>query len=147
MTERESETPLANYPAVLTAAEVAEIFRLSPVSIARRAKSGQLKAFRGATGPRAPWRFDKRRIALVLEGRPSDEALPPLLSGHPEVLTAQEVGDVLRYDPTTVAALAAAGRLPGFKTSPRSPWRFRRQTISALIEGTPPGEPGQPAAP
>lgn len=138
MTDREE--PLATYAVVLTTAEVAEILRVSPVHVARRAERGTLKAFRVGRS-RAAWRFDRRRIAAVLDGRPFDEELPALLAGFPEVLTAREVGTVFRYDPATVAQMAAQGLLPGaFKTSssPRAPWRFRTGAISALIEGSPP---------
>lgn len=136
MTDRE---PLATYADVLTSAEVAEILRVSPVHVARRAEWGTLRAFRVGTD-RAAWRFDKRRIVAVMQGRPCDEQLPPLLSEPPEVLTAGEVGALLRYDPATIAQLAAKGLLPAFKTSPspRAPWRFRTREINALIDGAPP---------
>ncbi|MGW1674610.1 helix-turn-helix domain-containing protein [Streptomyces sp. NPDC002324] len=143
MTEREE--PLATYAVVLTTAEVAEILRVSPVHVARQAERGTLRAFRVGTSRRAAWRFDRRRIAAVMEGRSCDEELPPLLDQFPEVLTAGEVGDLLRYDQATIAQMAAKGLLPGaFKTStsPRAPWRFRTQAITDLIEGSPPTAAG-----
>lgn len=150
MTDREPE-PLAEYPDVLTGAEVAKILRLDSRSIARLAERGELPAFRAGSGPKGAWRFDKRRIVALIENRSPWGELPPLLAESPPVLTPLEVGAILRYDPTTVSQMAAGGTLPGFKTTPGSPraqWRFDRRRISALIETPPPpAVPGEAVPP
>ncbi|MEU1132624.1 helix-turn-helix domain-containing protein [Streptomyces sp. NPDC005900] len=136
MTEIESGGLLAEYPDVLRGAEVAEILRLGVSTVQRRARSGQLPAFRAGTGERAEWRYEKRRIAALIEGGDAWALLPSLLSGQPPVMTPEEVARVFRYDHATVAAMAATGALPGaFKVGGggRAPWRFYTDKLATLI--------------
>ncbi|MFE6808594.1 helix-turn-helix domain-containing protein [Streptomyces sp. NPDC057681] len=148
MTDRDASDLLAGYPEVLTGAEVAEILRIDPRTLAALAQSRQLPAFRAGTGVKAGWRFDKRRIVAVIEGRDPWEELPPLLEQFGPVLTAQEVATFLRYERATVAQMASAGALPGaFKISTaRAQWRFNKHPLLELMEpprpeATPDGAP------
>jgi len=50
-----------------------------------------------------------------------------------EVLTAEEVADLLRFTPAQVRRLAASNDLPGAKIG--GSWRFRRSAIVELIPG------------
>ncbi|WP_331718277.1 helix-turn-helix domain-containing protein [Streptomyces sp. NBC_00134] len=136
MTDRDASDPLAGFPDVLTGAEVAEILRIDPRTLAALAQSRQLPAFRAGTGVKAAWRFDKRRIVAVIEGRDPWGELPPLLGEFGPVLTAPEVATFLRYERPTVAQLAAAGVLPGaFKISTaRAQWRFNKVPLLELME-------------
>lgn len=57
--------------------------------------------------------------------------------GDDEVLTAQEVADLLKVTPQTVARMAKAGRLPGWRLGGKAHWRFRR---SEILKGDGDGE-------
>lgn len=140
MTEIESGGLLAEYPDVLRGAEVAEILRLDARTVQRRARKGQLPAFRAGVGERAEWRYEKRRVTTLIEGGDAWAPLPPLLEGRPPVMTPEEVAALFRYDPATVAGMAAQGAFPGaFKPGggSRAPWRFYTEKLAALISAGP----------
>ncbi|GGX36636.1 helix-turn-helix domain-containing protein [Streptomyces chryseus] len=144
MNDREAEA-LASYPEVLNAGEVAEILRLDQRTVAAMAGQGTLPGFKVGAGPRARWRFDRRRIAAVQESAPQQPArpLPPLeLKTYPDVLRTGEVAAILRMEAPTVAAMAVAGTLKGFKVGagPKAQWRFHKRHLVDLIESTPPAQ-------
>ncbi|MEU1121956.1 MULTISPECIES: helix-turn-helix domain-containing protein [unclassified Streptomyces] len=134
MTESESGL-LAEYPDVLRGAEVAEILRLDPRTVQRKANAGELPAFRVGDGERAEWRYETRRMVALIEGGDAWAVLPPLLGDRPAVLTTEEVAEILRFDRATVASMAAEGALPGaFKPGGgRTPWRFSTRALSAVV--------------
>lgn len=135
MSDREAGQ-LAAYPKVLVGGEVADLLGLDPRTVAAYAAAGTLPGFR--VHPHGEWRFDRRRIAAVLENRPT-ASFPPLLQGFPDVMNPRQVGEVLRYEPRTVQQMAAAGTMPGaFKVGgPKARWRFSREALSAAIEPLP----------
>ncbi len=49
-----------------------------------------------------------------------------------EILDADEVARLLRFNERTVKRLAAKGELPGFRVGGR--WRFRRASIDEYIK-------------
>lgn len=51
----------------------------------------------------------------------------PAAANEPEVLTLEELADMLQVDEKTVRSLAAKGDLPGRKLGPV--WRFSRQAV------------------
>ena len=53
----------------------------------------------------------------------------------PRLLSAKEVGRILRCDPATVRALAASGRLPSVRFANRGWHRFRPEDVEKLIAG------------
>ncbi|MEU5959215.1 helix-turn-helix domain-containing protein [Streptomyces sp. NPDC047525] len=147
MTDREPEQVLAEYPDVLTGGEVAAILRLDPRRVASLAQNRELPAFRAGIGPKAGWRFDKRRIVAVIENRDPFAELTSLLAGLPPVLTAQELSDLLRIERPRIAAMAAAGAIPGaFKTAHGGGvWRFDKRRIVALVDWPPADAHGGPS--
>lgn len=136
MSDRE-RGQLAAYPNVLVGGEVAQLLGLDPRTVAAYAAAGRLPGFR--VHPHGEWRFDRRRIAAILENR-STGSFPPLLEGFPDVMSPRQVGEVLRYEPRTVQQMAAAGTMPGaFKVGgPAARWRFSRAALSEAIEQPPP---------
>ncbi|MFC8668705.1 helix-turn-helix domain-containing protein [Streptomyces sp. NPDC057199] len=127
---------LAAYPKVLVGAEVADLLGLDPRNVAAAAAAGKLPAFK--VHPHGEWRFDRRRIAAVIENRATG-SFPPLLEGFPDVMSPRQVGEVLRYEARTVQQMAAAGTMPGgFKVGgPQARWRFSRAVLSKVIEQQP----------
>jgi excisionase family DNA binding protein len=53
------------------------------------------------------------------------------VQGHLEVLTAEEVGRILRIHPVTVRLKAASGEIPGRQLGNR--WRFSRTRINEWL--------------
>jgi excisionase family DNA binding protein len=49
-----------------------------------------------------------------------------------EILTTQEVADLLKLHPKTVNKLAKSGRVPAYRIGRQ--WRFRRSEILKLLE-------------
>ncbi|HSF59969.1 MAG TPA: helix-turn-helix domain-containing protein [Candidatus Binatia bacterium] len=49
-----------------------------------------------------------------------------------EILTTQEVADLLKLHPKTVNKLARCGRLPAYRIGRQ--WRFRKSEILKLLE-------------
>jgi excisionase family DNA binding protein len=49
-----------------------------------------------------------------------------------EILTTQEVADLLKLHPKTVNKLARCGRLPAYRIGRQ--WRFRKSEILKLVE-------------
>ncbi|WP_125264875.1 helix-turn-helix domain-containing protein [Streptomyces alboflavus] len=147
MTDREFQF-LAEWPEVLTGAEVSEVLRFDPRRVAALAQAGELPAFRAHQGPSAPWRFERRRIVLLVEGGDPFQGLPPLLADRPAVLTTKEVAEILRFDPPTVAQMAASGVLPGFKVGagPRGRWRFNKRPLQDRITAAAPTTETPPTA-
>lgn len=62
----------------------------------------------------------------------SSEPLPELQRYH-EVMTSQEVAEVLVLSHQVAVKHMASGRLPGFKVG--GVWRVRRADIQAVMEG------------
>lgn len=143
MSDREAGQ-LAAYPKVLVGGEVADLLGLDPRVVAAYAAAGKLPGFR--VHPHGEWRFDRRRIAAIIENRPTG-SFPPLLEGFPDVMSPRQVGEILRYEARTVQQMANAGIMPGaFKVGgPQARWRFSRAALSAAIEQTPPPAAEPPA--
>jgi excisionase family DNA binding protein len=53
-----------------------------------------------------------------------------------EILTTQEVADLLKLHPKTVNKLAKSGRVPAYRIGRQ--WRFRKSEILKLLEKTTP---------
>jgi excisionase family DNA binding protein len=51
----------------------------------------------------------------------------------PNIVTAKEVGQYLRFSESTIYKLAANGEIPGFKIG--DSWRFDMDEILELIQG------------
>jgi excisionase family DNA binding protein len=51
----------------------------------------------------------------------------------PEVLTIEQVAELLNSDPDTIVALAEAGELPGRRIGDE--WRFRRTAVLDWLGG------------
>lgn len=59
---------------------------------------------------------------------------------EPDVLTLEEVAELLCVEPEAVAALAASGELPGRRIG--EAWRFARVAVlDWLAQGSPPAQP------
>ena len=61
------------------------------------------------------------------------------MSSTGDVLTLQEVADLLRVHPNTVYRLARKGRIPAFKIG--TDWRFHRSRIEEWMRARDPGQP------
>ena len=65
------------------------------------------------------------------------DAAPP----EPDVLTLEELADLLRVDPRELEKLAGAGGIPGRRIG--GSWRFSRDAVIEWLGGSPPPEPGE----
>lgn len=51
---------------ILTTKEAAEFLKVSEVTLIRRAKAGEVPAYKDGDGPRAPWRFLRSELRAGL---------------------------------------------------------------------------------
>jgi excisionase family DNA binding protein len=84
-----------------------------------------------------------RRVTIETLGEPA-----PVIGRHafrafePDVLTLEEVAELLSVEPDEVAALAASGELPGRHIG--EVWRFARVAVLEwLAQGSPPAQADQ----
>jgi excisionase family DNA binding protein len=84
-----------------------------------------------------------RRVTIETLGEPS-----PVIGRHafrpfePDVLTLEEVAELLSVEPDAVAELASSGALPGRRIG--EAWRFARSAVLEwLSQGSGPEEPDQ----
>jgi excisionase family DNA binding protein len=84
-----------------------------------------------------------RRVTIETLGEPA-----PVIGRHafrafePDVLTLEEVAELLSVSPEEVAALAAGGELPGRRIG--DAWRFARVAVLEwLAQGSPPAQADQ----
>lgn len=72
-------------------------------------------------------------------GRLLDDRLRPIveqlrrLNGSDDILTVEQTAELTGYSARTVRAHAKKGKLPGFKPSGSSEWRFRRSAVMAAM--------------
>ena len=84
-----------------------------------------------------------RRVTIEALGEPASvigrHAFRPF---EPDVLTLEEVAELLSVEPAAVAALASSGELPGRRIG--GAWRFARVAVlDWLAQGSPPEQPDQ----
>jgi excisionase family DNA binding protein len=85
-------------------------------------------------------------VTVAGEAGPSSErGVARLLRGYPEVMTAEEVAEVLRFTPQGIRTKAAKGEIPGRKIGRE--WRFLREDIAALLGLTLPREASEESGP
>jgi excisionase family DNA binding protein len=63
-----------------------------------------------------------------------------------DVMTTQEVADLLRFNDETVRQLAKAGRIPAAKIGApgsRGHWRFSRRTLEGWLKAGAPADGGK----
>jgi excisionase family DNA binding protein len=54
---------------VLTVREVAELLSLDPYTVRDKARKGEIPGVQLGSGPKAQWRFSRKRIMELIEGR------------------------------------------------------------------------------
>lgn len=74
---------------------------------------------------------DPLAVILHLEGEPALEVKAPKLADD-ELLTAEELADLLRVHRSTVYRLLRNGQLPAFRVG--SDWRFSRDLIEEWVQ-------------
>jgi excisionase family DNA binding protein len=62
----------------------------------------------------------------------------PVSTTLPELLTAREVGAVLRLTDTRVRQLARDGQIQAIRIGEKGVWRFRAEDVERFLEGKSP---------
>ena len=115
-----AQTPEAR--PLLTAAEVAKIFRVDPKSVTRWAVNGKIVSIRTPGGHR---RF-RETVIRVLTQTPESAELAPLL-------TSAEVATMFHVDAKTVTHWAITEKIASIRTPGGHP-RFRESEVRALMQ-------------
>lgn len=153
----ENKVSLDNLPDLLTVEEVAELFRVTPLTIKRWGKRGKLPAIRiNSRGDRryrkeaVEWllkekgMIDKeRKEAAANEEQTQTRQKPSYpqkkqeedvsLDNLPDLLTVREVADLLRVSPLTVKRWGKRGKLPAIRINSRGDRRYRKEAVLWLL--------------
>ncbi len=152
----ENKVSLDNLPDLLTVEEVAELFRVTPLTIKRWGKRGKLPAIR--INSRGDRRYRKEAVEWLLKEKgmidkerkeeaneeqtqsrqktsyPQKKQEEDVsLDNLPDLLTVREVADLLRVSPLTVKRWGKRGKLPAIRINSRGDRRYRKEAVLWLL--------------
>jgi excisionase family DNA binding protein len=159
--KEKTQKSLKELPDLLTVEEVAELFRVTPLTIKRWGKRGKLPAIR--INSRGDRRYRKEAVKWLLKEKgmiPKDkndpQSPPPefqqqqqqqkpqrtssgkqkrdvSLDNLPDLLTVREVADLLRVSPLTIKRWGKRGKLPAIRINSRGDRRYRKEAVLWLL--------------
>ncbi len=120
---------VAGDPRILTTKEVAELIKASEAYVIRGVNSGSIPASRIGS----EWRYWKPLVLARVLSTTSDLTVSgSLVTQGPDVVTAVELGQLLRMTAHTVSKRIADGSIPARKVG--KGWRCHWPTIRSVLE-------------